>query len=290
MTPPAWLGRSLDRRENVVSTMDECTAALRAGAPDGHVVVARRQSGGRGRTGRAWHSADEGGLYLSFVLRGFDSAAAASGLTLSVGVGALDAVRALGVERATLKWPNDVVVDGRKLAGILTSWVDGETPASSGAVVGIGLNVAQASFPDKLAPIASSVAIETGRAREPGAVLSELLASVEAAVDSFRRDGLAWVVPAWSSRSDLWGRRARAAGWRLAACAGRRAGRSRRRRGAVPVTTRWRSVERALIPGCAMGSGAPAESTRASPRIDVALEWPVPLAGLPMAPLGGLFG
>ncbi|MBI5500620.1 MAG: biotin--[acetyl-CoA-carboxylase] ligase [Deltaproteobacteria bacterium] len=206
--------------------MDECGAALRAGAPDGHVVVARRQSAGRGRVGRAWHSSGDGGLYLSVLLRGFANAAAARGLTLAVGIGVLDAVRTLGVAGATLKWPNDVLVGPRKLAGILTEWVgegdggstrrEAPTPAApsspGAAIVGIGLNVAQRSFPGELAAIATSIAVESGRPALPDDALATLLAGLEPAVDSFRRDGLAWVVPAWSARSDQWGRRARAGG------------------------------------------------------------------------------
>lgn len=207
--------------------MEECAAALRAGAPDGYVVVARRQSAGRGRVGRAWHSSDDGGLYVSFLLRGFESAAAATGLTLAVGVGTLDAVRALGVSRATLKWPNDVLAGARKLAGILTEWVGERGPGaprppggrrppepspSGAAIVGIGLNAAQSGFPPDLAPIASSIAVETGLVVSLDDALAALLAGLEPAVDSFRREGLGWVVPAWSARSDLWGRRARAGG------------------------------------------------------------------------------
>jgi BirA family biotin operon repressor/biotin-[acetyl-CoA-carboxylase] ligase len=207
MAHSGWLGRSLDRRDLVATTMAECVSACRDGAPDGHVVVARRQSAGRGRTGRAWHSADEGGLYCSLLLRGFADAHAAAGLTLAAGIGVFDAARTLGVPGLALKWPNDLLAGGRKLAGILTEWLP-----DGAAVVGIGFNAAQERFPDDLAALAVSASLASGRPISTDQALAALLAGLEAAFDSFRLQGLAWTVPEWSSRSGLWGRRARAAG------------------------------------------------------------------------------
>jgi len=207
MTRPGWLGRSLDRRDTVATTMQECVTACRNGSLDGHVVVARRQTAGRGRTGREWHSADEGGLYLSVLLRGFADARSAAGLTLAAGLGVYDAARALGVPDLTLKWPNDLLAGGRKLAGILTEWLP-----EGAAVVGVGFNAAQQRFPDDLASLAVSASLAAGRPISLDEALAALFSSLESAFDSFRAQGLARVVPDWSSRSGLWGRRARAAG------------------------------------------------------------------------------
>lgn len=201
------LGRTRERHDVVPSTMELAAAAARAGAPDGHLVLARRQTAGRGRSGRAWHSADDGGLYLSVVLRGFAGPAAAAGLTLAAGLGVAGAVRRLGAPAPHLKWPNDVLLGERKVAGILTDWV-----GDGAAVVGVGLNVAQTSFPAELAGTATSVALAAGSAPEPGAALEVLLETLGEAVSAFRAHGLAWVVPEWTARSGLWGRRGAAAG------------------------------------------------------------------------------
>jgi BirA family biotin operon repressor/biotin-[acetyl-CoA-carboxylase] ligase len=191
--------------------MDVCAEAARAGAPDGHVVVARRQTAGRGRTGRSWHSDDEGGLYFSLLLRGFARPAAASGVTLAAGIGVWDAVRALGANDVRLKWPNDVLLGERKVAGILAEWIPGL--ADGGAVVvGVGLNLSQRAFPGDVAATATSIALAAGRAPGPDEALRAVLGALEAAFGEFRRAGLGWVVPEWSARSGLWGRRARAAG------------------------------------------------------------------------------
>jgi len=202
-----WLGGSLERQDVVGSTMEACAAAARAGAPDGHVVIARRQTAGRGRTGCAWHSADDGGLYLSLLLRGFVSPGAARGLTLAAGLGVGEAVRRLGVPTVTLKWPNDVLVGGRKVAGILAEW-SGE----DAVIVGVGLNVSQPGFPAELSGIATSVALASGRNVDTEAALEVLLDALAEAFDAFRREGLPWAVREWTARTGLWGRRARAAG------------------------------------------------------------------------------
>jgi len=204
---PVRLGRTREHHEAVTSTMELAAAAARAGAADGHVVLARRQTAGRGRTGHAWHSADDGGLYLSVVLREFDGPPGAAGLTLAAGLGVAEAVRRLGGREPRLKWPNDVLLGDRKVAGILTEWL-----GDGAAVVGVGLNVGQTAFPAELAATATSLALSTGAVSDPAAALEVLLEALGEAVAAFRKGGLAWVVPEWTARSGLWGRRGAVAG------------------------------------------------------------------------------
>ncbi len=145
---PADLPRIV-RHGAVDSTSERAFAELAAGrARHGDVHVATEQTRGRGRLGRAWHSAAGEGLYASFVLmpeRPWNAAA----LTIALGLATLDAVRALGLARATLKWPNDVVVDGAKLAGVLAETRDLD-PRRPAYVAGVGINVAQRTFPREL--------------------------------------------------------------------------------------------------------------------------------------------
>lgn len=201
------LGATRETHDVVPSTMELAAAAARAGAADGHVVSARRQTAGRGRTGKSWHSAADGGLYVSVVLRGFADAAAAAGLTLAAGLGVAEAVRRLGAAEVRLKWPNDVLLGERKVAGILSEWLGEGT-----AVVGVGLNVGQTAFPMELAATATSVAAVTGAAPVPAAALEVLLGALGESVAAFRAGGLAWVVPVWTASSGLWGRRCTVAG------------------------------------------------------------------------------
>jgi BirA family transcriptional regulator, biotin operon repressor / biotin---[acetyl-CoA-carboxylase] ligase len=138
------------RHELVDSTNERALAAISAGeALDGDVHVAQGQTAGRGRRGARWESAPGEGLYASFVLMPRAPAPPAPAVTAMAGLAVLDALRELGLERARLKWPNDVLVGEAKLAGILVE-TRGLDPAAPHFVVGIGLNVAQSTFPAEL--------------------------------------------------------------------------------------------------------------------------------------------
>lgn len=140
----------LFRHDVVESTNELAFAELAAGrALHGDVHVARSQTRGRGRLGRAWHSASGEGLYTSIVLVPGPPPWNAAAATMAFGLATLDAVRALGLDTANLKWPNDVCVDGAKLAGVLVE-TRGFDPDAPAYVAGIGINVAQRSFPAEL--------------------------------------------------------------------------------------------------------------------------------------------
>ncbi len=156
------------------STNDAAMAWGRRGAPDGACVVADRQTAGRGRQGRRWHSPPGRNLYASLVVR---CAPARAGLLSLLGALVVrDAVAALLADGdgACIKWPNDVLVDGRKLAGVLAEWVTG--PAAFG-VVGMGLNVngEGCDLPAGLRWPAITLQQVLGRPIERSALLADLL-------------------------------------------------------------------------------------------------------------------
>lgn len=122
------------------STNSVLMQAAQAGAPDGSVVCAEYQFAGRGRRGRQWHSILGGSLTFSVLWRFEDGVAALVGLSLAVGVAIARALNRYSRFPVKLKWPNDVLVDYRKLAGILVE-IQGDIQGPSFAVVGIGLNV-----------------------------------------------------------------------------------------------------------------------------------------------------
>lgn len=152
------IGQPLLHLAEASSTNDVAKERALAGAPEGLVVVADRQTRGRGRRGRSWTSAAGQGLYFSALLRPGWPAADAPWLGVLAGLAAWQAVHALGAARAAVKWPNDVLVDGRKLGGVLV-----EPRIAAGrvefAVLGIGINVAQADadWPDDLRGVAVSL-------------------------------------------------------------------------------------------------------------------------------------
>ena len=192
----------IEHHERLVSTNDRLKKRARDGAPEWTVVLADEQTGGRGRQGRVWAS-PPGGLYLSVLLRpGFE----ASGLIpLAAGVAVVEALREWGVA-AALKWPNDALAGGRKIAGILAE------ASSSGSrldwvVLGLGVNLeAGEGLPAGVVENATSVRALTAAGVELGVAACAVLAQLASWYDALRAEG-ASVVRAWNERAlPWWGR------------------------------------------------------------------------------------
>lgn len=195
----AW--RILER-DTVGSTNDEARALAEAGDP-GHVaVVARRQTAGRGRRGRAWLS-EPGGLYLSALLRPSLPAGSAGLVPLAAGVAVAEATERFGA-LPELRWPNDVLLRGRKLAGILCeSRLRPDGQGVAWVVVGIGVNVQQPA--GALARAGGTSLAEAGHVTDPRTFQGALLDALDRAV------GLAEAAPeallaAWTRRSPMLGK------------------------------------------------------------------------------------
>ena len=139
------------------------------GETHGTAIVAERQTGGIGRHGHSWHSESLGGLYLSMVLR--LQTAASPALTMALGLAVQRSVDDLTGVTTDLRWPNDVMLNERKLAGILVQSAEG-----GALIAGIGINVNQSSFPEDLAAIATSLKIETGKDHDKEALLNRVIA------------------------------------------------------------------------------------------------------------------
>ena len=171
------------RQAEVDSTNERALAALRSGeARHGDWHVARSQRAGRGRRGARWSDEPGLGLYATRVVRA-DAAVPPPVLTMAAGLAVLELVRGLGLERAHLKWPNDVLVGAAKLAGILVE-AEGLDPGPAGYAVGIGLNVGQRAFPPDLVrdrPV-TSLALE-GLEVSPEAAFEGLRSAVGGRLD-----------------------------------------------------------------------------------------------------------
>lgn len=165
---------SVDSTNNVARSKIEC------GTGSGFVCIAERQTGGRGRHGRQWLSPFGRNLYMSLVWNFEGGAAALEGLSLAVGVAAVRAIRSLGVEGLALKWPNDILLEGRKLGGVLLEMM-GDPVGSCQVIVGIGINLGMPEDSDVGQPWADlSRHGAIGRNKLAGALLSELLPMLEA--------------------------------------------------------------------------------------------------------------
>ncbi|MEI7608726.1 MAG: biotin--[acetyl-CoA-carboxylase] ligase [Rhodospirillaceae bacterium] len=186
--------------ESVDSTNEEAKRRLRAGAPAGTVIWARSQQAGRGRRGRAWVSG-EGNLFCSLILRPERPPAEVAQVSLVAALAVADTAAALlpagAAER--VKWPNDVLAGGRKLAGILLEAEGGGEGGPAALVVGIGINIAHA--PEGTEFPATSLAGEGASGVTVEAVLERLLAAFGHWYGCWDDQGLAPVRAAWLERA-----------------------------------------------------------------------------------------
>lgn len=164
-----------------------------AGEPEGAVILAEEQTAGRGRAGRSWHSERGAGLYVTLLLRPKLSPAQAPVLTMLAGLSAHSAVLAQTGLAPELKWPNDLLLNGKKLGGILTE-MHAEPSAVRFVIIGIGINVNQEKFPTELSSAATSLLKETGRLHSRLEFLVKLLSQFETDYNRFLREGAAYVV------------------------------------------------------------------------------------------------
>lgn len=199
---------SVERLATCGSTMEEALARARSGAPHGTVVVAEEQTAGHGTKGRAWHS-PKGGLYLSAVLRGLRDPHL---LTLALGNAVADALEVAGVE-PRLKWVNDVLVEGRKLAGILVA-AESTGDRIDFVVAGIGVNANgdPAAFPADLRASATTLEHELHCETCVPDLETLLLSSMQRWVDIVAQGRDEEVLAAYRARDALPGARVRILG------------------------------------------------------------------------------
>lgn len=186
----------VDSVELCDSTNSELMRRAAQGAPSGSTLVADQQSAGRGRRGRDWYSSQEDSLTFSLLWR-FDGAASRlSGLSLAVGVAVAQALEGLGVVGVGLKWPNDVLLNNGKLAGILVELCSERRGTL--AVIGIGLNLRRPAI--ELPQATSGLAEALDPLPDRHRVLAELLIALATALDRFAHAGFADLQTAWQSR------------------------------------------------------------------------------------------
>jgi BirA family biotin operon repressor/biotin-[acetyl-CoA-carboxylase] ligase len=208
------LGRSLLVRESAASTNDDAWAAL-AELGDGAAVTALAQTRGRGRAGRSWQQVPGKGLALSVALHLGCDVRQAGVIPLAAGLAACQAAHALGAAHARLKWPNDVRVGERKLAGVLCEVrrvaAGAGGAAAEAVVIGVGMNVAHTrnDFPPELRDAATSLALEGSDAARVEDAAAEFLTRLEPLWDEVQEGDRAAVIAAWSALAPHWGERVR---------------------------------------------------------------------------------
>ncbi|HUA80610.1 MAG TPA: biotin--[acetyl-CoA-carboxylase] ligase [Dyella sp.] len=205
---PASIARQLGALD-LYWELDSTSSELQrrgAGAPDFSVVVAETQTAGRGRRGRSWLSPPGLNIYLSCLKR-FDAGfAALSGLSLATGVIVLRALHALGIHGPRLKWPNDVLADGGKLAGILVE-LSGEYQGPCAAVIGIGLNLRLTDALREQAgqPVCDLAALAQGTPPDRNRAVAALIASLVEGLNQFEHEGFAAFLDEYAEHDALRG-------------------------------------------------------------------------------------
>lgn len=188
------IGETLLRADRLGSTNDLLRSLAQRGAREGTVVLAREQTGGRGRMGRTWAS-PPGGLWLSILLRPDDPFDPRVGLAAAVGVAA--ALRRVSGAEVGLKWPNDLVLHGRKVGGVLVESV----PPWAVVGIGVNVNVDRALLPAEIRAVAISLAEAVGAEVDIEEVLRAVLAEVDEAYAAYRAGRIDDVLARWRDLS-----------------------------------------------------------------------------------------
>ncbi|MCD8299709.1 MAG: biotin--[acetyl-CoA-carboxylase] ligase [Clostridiales bacterium] len=181
-----WAGQQLLIMDSMDSTNNEAKRRAEAGADAGLLVIAEEQTGGRGRRGRSWDSKKGEGIFMSLLLRPDIDPMDASMLTLVMGLAVRDALFYVSGIDCLIKWPNDVVISGKKVCGILTE-MSGELTCINHIVIGVGINVHNTAFPEEVSHMATSIFMEVGRKACRAQLIAECMGQFEKYYDMFMR-------------------------------------------------------------------------------------------------------
>lgn len=183
-----WAGRPLHFFQELGSTNIQAKLEAEEGAAEGTLVIADMQTAGRGRRGRTWSSPAGVNLYFTLILKPSYGTEQASGVTLVMALAVAAGIRETCGVRAKIKWPNDIVVNGRKVCGILTE-MSVEKNVIRYVVIGVGVNVGLQEFPREVADTATSLQAECGREVSRDTLTENITASFEKYYESFLLQG-----------------------------------------------------------------------------------------------------
>jgi BirA family biotin operon repressor/biotin-[acetyl-CoA-carboxylase] ligase len=200
-------GREIRYEYSTPSTQVLAHQWAREGAAEGSLVLAEEQVQGRGRMGRSWHSPPQTGIWMSLILRPPIPMPEAPHLTLLASVGVHHGIQKATGLPVTIKWPNDLLIKGRKVCGILTE-LRGEQDRIDYVILGVGINVnvREEHFPPELKDIATSLSIEAGRPVHRATLLAAILKELEDAYHLYLREGFAPIREAWEQAAGMLGK------------------------------------------------------------------------------------
>ncbi|MCI6676334.1 MAG: biotin--[acetyl-CoA-carboxylase] ligase [Clostridiales bacterium] len=173
-----WAGRNIVYYDSIDSTNNEAKRLGKEGALHGTLVIAQQQTAGRGRLGRNWDSPKEQAIYMTLLIRPNISPQNASKVTLIAALAAAKGIREVAGMPPQIKWPNDIVIHGKKLCGILTE-MNMESENKFFLVVGIGINCNRKDFPEELKQTATSLYLETKKEQSREQLIAAVMYAFE---------------------------------------------------------------------------------------------------------------
>ena len=196
----AGLGRNIHYEESVPSTQPIARRLAGEGAPEGTLVTAEEQTAGKGRLSRSWHSPKYSGIWMSLILRPEIPFQNAPQLTLVAAAAIARAVEKETGIKPEIKWPNDLLINRKKITGILTE-LQAESDRIHSVIIGVGMNVNQdpEDFPAELKEIATSLSAESGKKFNRARIISGILFEFEALYEQFLKEGFLPVKQIWES-------------------------------------------------------------------------------------------
>ncbi len=182
----SWAGREILYLDEVDSTNTAAKKAAENGAVHGTLVVSERQTGGKGRRGRAWDSPRGTGIFMTLILRPNMAPVHASMLTLVAALAVAGGIKECTGASSLIKWPNDIVMGGKKVCGILTE-MSADPDCINYVAVGIGINVNREEFPEEIREVAASIFTETGKKTKRSLLISAVMAAFERYYEIFMK-------------------------------------------------------------------------------------------------------
>lgn len=195
-----FLGRHIYYEESIDSTQKIAHRLAYEGAPEGTIIIAEEQLAGKGRMARKWYSPKYTGVWMSMILRPNIPPPKAPQLTLIAAVAVVQAIQAMTSLTPQIKWPNDILINGKKVTGILTELL-AEADKINAIIIGIGINVNQQmeDYPEELRAIATSLFIETGEKLQRAQLIRTLLLKIEQLYNLYLEKGFYPIKLLWES-------------------------------------------------------------------------------------------
>lgn len=196
------MGSNLEIMMSTVSTQEEARQRAELDAPEGTLIIAEEQTGGKGRMGRKWFSPSGKGIWMSLILRPQQALEYTSQLTLLTGVAVCRAIRKTTKLQVGIKWPNDILLNQRKISGILLeSTIEDKVVRYCIAGIGISVNVDSDQYPEEIRDIATSLKIANGAPVDRTMLIAAVLEEFETLYSLYNEEGFVPIASLWEALS-----------------------------------------------------------------------------------------